>query len=150
VNGFVFSLSALLKFRKNRRDHCRRLLAQILADDAGLVSERVRLLSQRNRQFEEIRGLSRRGRVSVDGTATRRYHSLQLLGSVRGIDEKRRLTAQQLHLCRQALSKADAEVKVLERLEEKQRADFQYRAERRAQFELEDAWMARQLLEKTR
>jgi len=150
VNGFVFSLSALLKFRKNRRDHCRRLLAQILADEAGLVSERVKLLTQRAREFEEIRGLSRRGRVSVDGTAARRYHSLQLLGGVRIIDEKRRLTAQQLQLCRQALSKADAEVKVLERLEEKQRAAFLYRADRRAQHELEDAWMARRLLENAR
>jgi flagellar protein FliJ len=150
VNGFVFSLSALLKYRKNRREHCQRLLAQVLADDAVLFSQRQKLLAERDRQFEEIRALSRRGRVTVDGAAARRYHSLQLLGSVRGIDEKRQVVAQQLQLCRQALAKADADVKVLERLEEKQRADFAYHAERRAQHEREDAWNARWLLEKSR
>ncbi len=132
MNGFVFSLSALLTFRKNRRDHCQRLLAQVLADEADLVSQREKLIAERDRQFEEIRRLSRRGRVAVEGAAMRRYHSIQLLGSARGIDEKRQLVAQQLLLCRQALSKADAEVKVLERLEEKQRAAFLYHAERRA------------------
>jgi len=150
VNGFVFSLSALLKFRKSRRDLCRRLLAQVLADDAGLVAERARLIAEREGEFEEIRRMGRQGRVSVEGTAMRRFHSIQLLGNVRGIDEKRKLTTQQLNLCRQALSKADAEVKVLERLEEKQRAAFLYRADRRAQHELEDAWMARRLLENSR
>ena len=132
MNGFVFSLAALRKYRKNVREHCQRLLAQVLADDAGLLAERERLLANRDRQFEEIRRLSQRGRVTVDGAATRRYHSLQLLGDVRGIDEKRKLVAQQLQLCRQALTKADGEVKVLERLEEKQRAVFLYEAERRA------------------
>jgi flagellar protein FliJ len=150
VNGFVFSLAALLKYRKNRRDHCQRLLAQILADEAGLLSQRGKLIAQRERQFEEIRGLSRKGHVTVDGAATRRYHSIQLLGNVRGIDERRQLVGKQLLLCRQALSKADADVKVLERLEEKQRAAFIYRAEQRAQHEREDAWTSRWLLEKTR
>ena len=150
MNGFVFSLAALLKYRKNLREHCQRLLAQVLADEAGLLSERERLLANRDRQFEEIRRLSRRGRVTVDGAATRRYHSLQLLGDVRGIDEKRKLVAQQLQLCRQALTKADGEVKVLERLEEKQRAAFLYEAERRASIEREDAWNSRWLLEKSR
>ncbi len=150
MNGFVFSLAALLKYRKNRRDHCQRLLAQILADDANLSAQRQRFLTERERQFEEIRGLSRKGRVTVDGAATRRFHSLQLLASVRGVDERRQLVAKQLQLCRQALTTADAEVKVLERLEEKQRAEFVYRAERRAQHEREDAWTSRWLLEKSR
>jgi flagellar export protein FliJ len=150
VNGFVFSLAALLKYRKNRRDHCQRLFAQILADEASLLSQRGKLIAQRERQFEEIRRLSRQGHVTVDGTATRRYHSIQLLGNVRGVDERRQLVAKQLLLCRQALSKADAEVKVLERLEEKQREAFIYLAEQRAQHEREDAWTSRWLLEKSR
>jgi flagellar protein FliJ len=150
VNGFVFSLAALLKFRKNRRDQCQRLLAQILADDANLVAQRQKLVAQRQRQFDEIRGLSRKGHVTVDGAASRRFHSIQLLANVRGVDERRQLVAKQLQLCRQALTKADAEVKVLERLEEKQRAEFIYRAEKRAQHEREDAWSSRWLLEKSR
>jgi flagellar protein FliJ len=150
VNGFVFSLAALLKYRKNRRDHCQRLLAQILADDASLTAQRQQLIVERERQFAEIRGLSRKGHVTVDGAASRRFHSIQLLVGVRGVDERRQLVAKQLQLCRQALTKADAEVKVLERLEEKQRAEFMYWAERRAQHEREDAWTSRWLVEKSR
>jgi flagellar export protein FliJ len=150
VNGFVFSLAALLKYRKNRRDHCQRLLAQVLADDTSLTVQRQKLIAERQRQFEEIRSLSRKGHVTVDGAASRRFHSIQLLAGVRGVDERRQLVAKQLQLCRQALTKADAEVKVLERLEEKQRAEFAYRAERRAQHEREDAWTSRWLLEKSR
>jgi hypothetical protein len=39
---------------------------------------------------------------------------------------------------------------VLERLEERQRQEFEYHAERRNQCEREDAWMARRLLEAAR
>lgn len=150
MNGFVFSLDALLKFRKHRRDHCQLLLAQILADDASLAAQRQTLVAERERQFDEIRGLSRKGHVTVDGAASRRFHSIRLLANVRGVDERRQLVAKQLELCRQALTKADAEVKVLERLEEKQRSAFVYQAEQRAQHEREDAWNSRWLLEKAR
>jgi flagellar biosynthesis chaperone FliJ len=122
-------------------------MAQVLADEAALAAERQAALASRQRQFEEIRGLSRSGRVVVEGAASRRYHSGQLLVLLRTIQEKRRLVSQQLQLCREALVKADTEVKVLERLEERQRQEFEYRAERRNQFEREDIWMARRLQE---
>ena len=147
MSGFVFSLQALLNYRKSRRDLCRQLFAQILADDERLASDRRRLTAIRNRQFEEIRSLSKRGRVSVEGTAMRRFHSGQLLGQLRLVDERRNLVAQQLQMCREALVKADAEVKVLERLEEKQRAAFLEDLERRAQREREEAWSSRWIQE---
>jgi hypothetical protein len=143
--SFVFALRSLLEFRRHRRDLCRQILAQVLADEAALVTEKQNALASRERQFAEIRELSRRGRVSVEGAISRRYHSGQLLGHVRMIEDRRRLVGQQLQLCREALVKADTEVKVLERLEERQRAEFEYHAERRSQFEREDAWMARKL-----
>lgn len=142
MNGFVFRLGALLNYRKSRRDLCRQLLVQILADENRLLSDHRSLTSIRNRQFEEIRSLSHRGRVSVEGTAMRRLHSGQLLGQLRLVDEKRKLVAQQLKLCRDALAKADADVKVLERLEDRQRTEFLERLERRAQREREEAWTA--------
>jgi flagellar protein FliJ len=150
VSGFVFTLRPLLEFRRHRRNLCRQLLAQVLADEAALLGERQTALVSRERQFAEIRGLSRRGRVGIEGAISRRYHSGQLLAQVRLIEEKRRLVGQQLQLCREALVKADTEVKVLERLEERQRAEFLYRDERRSQFEREDAWMARRILEAAR
>ena len=77
----------------------------------------------------------------------RRFHSGQLLGQLRLVEERRNLVAQQLQMCREALMKADAEVKVLERLEEKQRAAFLEDLERRAQREREEAWSSRWIQE---
>jgi hypothetical protein len=148
--SFVFALRPLLEFRRHRRNLCRQLLAQVLSDEAALLAEKQTVLASRERQFAEIRGMSRRGRVSIEGAISRRYHTGQLLGQVRLIEEKRRLVGQQLQLCRDALVKADTDVKALERLEDRQRADFEYRAERRNQFEREDAWMARRLQEAAR
>ena len=150
MSGFVFALRPLLEFRRHRRNLCRQLLAQVLSDEAALLAERQTALASRERQFAEIRGMSRRGRVSIEGAISRRYHTGQLLGQVRLIEEKRRLVGQQLQLCRDALVKADTEVKALERLEDRQRAEFEYRAERRNQFEREDAWMARRFEEAAR
>lgn len=150
MSGFVFILRPLLEFRRHRRDACRQLLAQVLADDAALVAKRQTALASRQRQFDEIRDLSRSGPVSVERAVSRRYHSGQLLALVRALDEKRRLVGQQMQLCRDALVKADQEVKVLERLQERQRGEYEYRAERVSQFEREDAWMARKLLEASR
>jgi flagellar FliJ protein len=148
--SFVFALRPLLEFRRHRRNLCRQLLAQVLSDEAALLAERQTALASRERQFAEIRGMSRRGPVSIEGAISRRYHTGQLLGQVRLIEEKRRLVGQQLQLCRDAIVKADTDVKALERLEDRQRAEFEYRAERRNQFEREDAWMARRLQEAAR
>jgi flagellar FliJ protein len=150
VSGFVFRLRSLLEFRRHHRDLCRQLMAQVLADEANLLAERQIALASRERQFAEIRGLSRQGKVVVEGAISRRYHSGQLLLKVRMIEEKRRLVSQQLQLCRDALIKADTEVKVLERLEARQREEHAYHAERHDQFEREDAWMARRLQEAAR
>lgn len=148
--SFVFKLRSLLEFRKHRRNLCRQLLAQVLADEEALLADRQRVLASREQQFAEIRELSRQGRVTVEGAVARRFHSGQLLVVLRTIEAKRRLVGQQLQLCRETLVKADTEVKVLERLEERQRHEFEYHAERRNQFEREDAWMARRLLEAAR
>jgi hypothetical protein len=125
-------------------------LAEVLADEAALLAQKQAVLASRERQFAEMRGLSRQGKVSVERAISRRYHSGQLLLQVRFIEDKRRVIAQQLQLCRDALIKADMEVKVLERLEERQRSEYEYQAERKAQFEREDAWMTRRLLEAAR
>jgi hypothetical protein len=150
VSGFVFGLRPLLEFRRHRRNLCRQLLAQVLADEGALLAHKRTALASRERQFAEMRALSRIGRVSIEGAISRRYHSGQLMGQVRMIEDKHRLIGQQLQLCREALVKADTEVKALERLEERQRAEFKYHDERRNQFEREDAWMARRLQEAAR
>lgn len=150
MNGFVFPLRALLNYRKHRRDLCRMLLAQLLADERQLDADRRRLTVAREMQVDEIRRINQRRPLPIDASAMRRYHSIQLRAQIGVIDQRRELLAGQLQLCREALTRADADVKALEQLEQKQLAAFLYEARKREQRESEDVWSARQLVEQSR
>ena len=132
----------MLRFRRNRLDQCQQMLARLLADDRTLVEQRRQLQSQRLEQLDELRRLGEAGGVDVDGSASRRYYSGQLLGQTAVVDHNRELLQQQLQLCRQALMKANQEVKALEKLAERRRAEFVYEDERRTARVLEDTWAA--------
>ncbi len=147
MKQFQFKFQALLNFRKYRRNLCRLYMAEVLANDRDLVSQRRSLERDRSNQLDELRDLSREGDVNVDRSASRRYFAGQLTGEMHLVNRNRSLIAQQLVLCRQALSKADQDVKVLEKLEEKQREEFRYYEERREAHELEEAWISGHLRE---
>ena len=150
MKQFQFKFQALLNYREYRRNLCRLYLAEVLANDRDLVSQRRSLERNRNDQISELRDLSREGDVNIDRSASRRYFAGQLSGEMQLVDKNRSLIAQQLVLCRQALSKADQDVKVLEKLEEKQREEFYYDEERREAHELEEVWISGHLREYTR
>ena len=150
MKQFQFKFQALLNFRRYRRNLCRFYLAEVLANDRDLVSQRHSLVRNRNDQLNELREISREGDVNIDRSASRRYFAGQLTGEMQLVDRNRELISQQLKLCRQALSKADQDVEVLEKLEEKQREEFRYHEERREEHELEEAWMSGHLREYTR
>ena len=133
MNGFVFSLSALLKFRKNRRDHCQRLLAQVLADEAALVSQREKLIADtrppvRGNPPSQPTRARRRRRSGHEALPQHPTFRKCLAESTRSGN----WSPSSFISAARLFPKADAEVKVLERLEEKQRAAFLYHAERRA------------------
>ena len=137
---FAFQFDALLKLRRHRRDLCRQLLAQVLASDRELIAQREDLERARLGQLGELRELGREGEVDVDRTATRRYYAGQLAGRSHAVERNRELVTRQLLLCRQALAESDRDVKVLEKLEEREKAAFRYAEERHEARELEDAW----------
>jgi flagellar protein FliJ len=147
---YVFRFAALLSYRKSRRDLCRSLLGQLLADQEKLSGKRQQIEQQREDQMTEIRELGDGGTVNIDRLATRRYYIGKLLGDLAQVDREQALLTQQLGLCRQALVEADRQVKVLEKLHEKQRAEFLYHENRKTENELQDAWQAVQLVETSR
>ncbi len=140
--NFTFRFQALLGYRKNRRDLCRQLLAELLADDTKLDRDRQKLEQNRAEQLQQLRELGERGSVDVDRLAARRYYAGQLVRDIHSIDHNRTLLSQQLDLCRQALTKADQDVKVLEKIAEKQLAEFQYEQQRKSERELNETWLA--------
>ena len=147
MSRFTFPLTSLLSYRRHRRELCRQLLAEVLADDARLRAEQDELAHEHGEVLNELRRLGEGGALDVDRAATRRYYAALVRRRIDASQGRRQLVANQLHLCRQALVKADGEVRMLERLEETRRAEHRSREERRTAHELEDLWNARQQMQ---
>jgi flagellar export protein FliJ len=140
--AFRFKFESVLRYRRSRRDLCLQYLAQVLADDRALVVKREGLQKQRQVQLDELRVLGRIGKFSVDGATARRYYVGQLTSEIRLVDHNRSVVAGQIELCRKALAQAEKEVKVFERLKEKQAAHARHEQLHREGLELEEAWQA--------
>jgi hypothetical protein len=145
LKKFVFQFEAPLKFRKNHRDLCRRLLAQVLSDQRSWAERRAALEQTRLDLLEELRQLNDGGSVDVDRAAARRYHAGYLLGEIRLVERNQELVSQQLELCQQALRRADQDVRSLENMRDKQWSEFCYQEERRETHEVEETWRATRL-----
>ena len=140
---FRFPLASLLSYRRHRRELCRQLLAEVLADDSRLRAEQQELEQEHGELLDELRRLGQSGGMDVDRAAARRYYAALVGRRIDTALERRRLVANQLQMCRQALVRADGEVHMLERLEESRRSAHRSEQERRAALELEDLWSAR-------
>jgi flagellar FliJ protein len=142
MNRFRFQLEPLLRFRRHRRDLCRQVLAQLVADDRALAAQQQAVERSRAELLDELRGIGKQGEVDVDRAVTRRDFAGQLVADAKLLQHRKTLLAAQLELCRQALLKSDQEVKAIEKLEDQRRAEFEYQNARRGQQMLEDAWSA--------
>lgn len=142
MSRFVFRLQSLLDYRKNRRELCLQLLAQLLEDERRYMAQRTQLDRMRLHQLDELRRLGLDGEVDIDRSAARRFYSGQLVGDMHLVERNQQLVAGQIELCRQTLGEADRQVKVLEKLQEKHYAEFVYDQQKTERHELEDAWMA--------
>lgn len=140
--NFRFKLQPLQTFREHQRDLCRQVLAKFLADDAALVAQRQELEQTRIALLAEMAEMQQQSRWDVKKVTARRYHAGQLQVQMQMVDIQREQVARQLELCRETLAKADQGVKVLERLSEKQFAEFKKVQEARESRELEDVWQA--------
>ena len=139
---FRFRLQALQQYREHQRDLCRQLLAEALHEESELLRRRDLLTREREQILTEMGALELERRVNVDQAAARRYHAAQLQADVRQIDADRQRLAQRIQLCRQALSKADQGVKVLEKLAEKQKLEFLQGVEKAESREREEGWQS--------
>ena len=142
MRQFKFKLAALLKYRVYRRDMCRRLLAEVMADERAVVERITKFQASRTQALDELRAMGRGGRINVDRTIARRYYAGQLFAEIQMAERQREVIRQQLDLCRQALILADRDVKALEKLEARQRDEFLREEEHRAGRELDDVWLS--------
>ncbi len=141
MSAFRFPLESLLRYRRNRREQVLQVLAQILMEERRIAGRQDELRGERESQLGEIRDMGRSGTVDIDRTATRRFHAGLLSTEIAGLDQQRQLVGEQLRLCRQALAKADQDMKLLEKLRDCRRGEFEQEQERKSARALEDAWI---------
>jgi flagellar protein FliJ len=145
LKKFHFNLEALLSLRESRRDSCRQLLAQLLNDENNLIENKAEVLRKKEASLQAIKEVSSTGVVDLNKISNNRYYINQLVNESLLFDQKIENLNNQISLCRKALVKADQEVKVLDKLKEKQRTLF-LEAEAKAEArELEETWLATHL-----
>lgn len=142
---FQFRLQSLLNYRESRRDLVRQYLAQMLAKDQELQTQQQTLLDTRTALLVEMHTLQLAQKLNVDQASTRRFHAGQLTVEAEIISQQRKRLGEQIAQCRQALIKADQNVKVLEQLSDNQRLEFLAQDEQRQARQREDAWQSGKL-----
>lgn len=143
MKKFAFKFDPLLKVRRNHRDQCQQLLADVLRHDSELTARRAETDTERRHQIDELRSLGTDAAgLDVDASVARRAYAGHLSGDIGKIDSERTAIARQIELCRLALVRADQAVKSLEKLAENERAEFVYNSERREEREREETWRA--------
>jgi hypothetical protein len=147
MTSFRFRFAALLQVRRHRRDLVREILARVLSDERRLRDERVRLEDSRIDQLAEMQRMTASGRVDLDKVAARRWHAGRLTVEIALAEQRREAAERQVEHVRRQLVQADQEVVLLEKLEDRHRAEHVAAAERAAQLEREDVWSAGRLRE---
>lgn len=150
VAKFRFRLESLQKYRENQRDLCRQALAQALAREAELAGQRADVEREREATLSELRALNESGTLPINRAAARRYHAGQLTYRIRQLELQRQQASALVVRCRELLVQADQGVKVLEKLSEKQFAEYEAEVERQASREREENWQAAQQRENWR
>lgn len=141
MSQFRFRLDPVLTFRRNRKDQILQLMAELLKDDRDFQTREAAILEERDLQMDELRQLSVAAKYDVDRAASRRYHAGVLSLDLQTLAHQRRLLAEQIDRCRAELARADQDVKLLEKLREKQQAEHAKQGEMRAAMEREEAWL---------
>ncbi|GAB4135759.1 MAG: hypothetical protein Tsb009_02380 [Planctomycetaceae bacterium] len=147
MSRFVFRLEPLLKYRRHYRDLCATLLGQLLANGRELDLQKESLKAQHRGQLDEIRNIVKQGQLDIDRAANRRYFAGHLIGQMHSLSQQRSLLEEQIQQCRQTLIEADRNVKVLEKLREKQYLEFQTEQLRKTERELSETWLAAHAVE---
>ncbi|HZZ73861.1 MAG TPA: flagellar export protein FliJ [Pirellulales bacterium] len=132
MSAFRFRLATLLKMREAVRDQRRAALAEALHAIALLDEQLNRLRSDLGDQKQQLHAAARPGRVDVDRLLEAQRYEFVLLGEITRLSQQRQTVSTEAENRREALVVADREVKVLEKLREKQQL------RQRAQDERED------------
>jgi flagellar protein FliJ len=135
---FHFRLKTLLKLRENDRDGRRLELAEALrAED--ILQEQLRILrAEAAWLMNHCRKAAGPGRVDVDRLLTAGRYELTLRSQERQLLEQQERLAEEIERRRAALATANREVKILEKLRDRQAERHRHEEDSRAQKQLDE------------
>ncbi|MBN1396005.1 MAG: flagellar export protein FliJ [Pirellulales bacterium] len=137
MSEFRFKLAALLMLRQSARDECRLLLAESLRADDDLRDRLERLEAEAARMQGRRRAAST-GQVDVERVVeTERYAAL-LESEKERLRRRREALAVEIERGRDALLKADQEVRGLEMLRERQLLRHRREQQRRESKQIDE------------
>jgi flagellar FliJ protein len=127
MSAFVFRLETLLKLRVAERDQRRQQLSEAYKAKQ-ILDERSRQLAE---DLRDLKGLVRQaslpGEINVDQLLITHRYELLLLAQSKQHDQQAQQITDEIERRRLALVEADRQVRVLEKLREKQLLDHQQR-----------------------
>lgn len=138
---FTFRLESVLSYRRGLRDQVQQVLARLLKEDEEWVQKASAVEAKKQEMMDELKQLLSGGRLDVDRAAMRRYHAGVMTVELQVIAQQREVVAENIRRVREVLAKMEQDVRLLEKLKEKQLAEFNATEERRAGREREEAWL---------
>ena len=136
--GFTFRLAPLLRLRESRRDECRAALAEAYRVDEVLAKQFEGL----SRELDALRTFCRMkvspGAIDIDRLVEAQRYELVARAQQQQLAEQRKTVAAEIERRRQALVEADREVRVLEKLRERQVEQYRREVERREAKRLDE------------
>lgn len=124
---FRFRLETLLKVRKERRDQLREDLAKANQAATILAAQRQEILAELETTVEEMRREQLQSSPTVDRIIENRRYGALLKIHVATIEDQARQIAEEVEKRRQALANADRDVRVIEKLKEKQLQQYYHK-----------------------
>jgi len=127
MRPFHFRLKPLQRLREQTRDAAQRDLAEARARAAQLQRQEADLKNELQGLEEHMRGAVNKNELDIDRVMDGHRHQLSLQARLAELDKAMTEARQQVEECRTKLVAADRQVKVLEKLHERQLAAHQRR-----------------------
>lgn len=121
---YTFRLATMLKIRENSRTEAQTVLARAVEAQQIIEDKITELQAELASLLNESRQGMTGGHIRVDFLIGLRRHEAVLLAQKQTATEQLEVVKQEVERRRTALMEADREVKILEKLQEKQRTEF--------------------------
>jgi flagellar FliJ protein len=137
--SYRFRLEPIVKLREQTRDERRRELAQAYEAERILRQQEAEMQAEIDATQDRTRAAAGQGSVSVEDLLNSRRYQLLLRSQMAAVQGQIAHVLEEIERRRGALMEADREVKVLEKLRERQREQYEQAELHREAKQLDEA-----------